>query len=158
MTTNAPHNSDRQWSTPTIVLAGRMTGPFHHLEILGYLPYALPGGNPKTGKLSPRTNITPANFGKIPSDVNWKGLYIGILKWTKRRPTTRKKAKVWQKRGDNALVRLGRIATFPDDAPALIAIDCDSETEQREHADTASCGATWTRKYWSSATARGRSF
>jgi hypothetical protein len=123
-------DSGPQWTTPTIDEGRPITGHFHGLEVRGYLPYVLPGGNPKTGKLSPRTSITLATFGKVPCELNYQGLYIGMLKWTKRGPTTFEEAKGWQKRGENALLRTGRIATFSEDAPALIAIDCDAETEE----------------------------
>jgi hypothetical protein len=107
-----------------------ITGPFHRLERLGYLPYCLPGGNPRTGKLSPKTTIKPSNFGKVPAELNSQGLYRGMAKWTQRPPTTREEARVWQNRGENQLLRTGTIATFPDDMPALIAIDCDAETAE----------------------------
>jgi AAA domain len=128
------HDSGRHWSTPVIEPERKITGPFHRLEALGFLPYALPGGNPGTGKLSPHTSIKPCNFGKVPAELNKLGLYHGMREWTKRGPTTREEANAWEERNENQLIRTGKIATFPDDAPALIAIDCDAETAEMSEA------------------------
>jgi hypothetical protein len=128
MTTNAPQGSERPWATPIIGSAEPITGPFHRLDILGYRPYTLPGGNPLIGKLSPHSKVTPKTFGKVPVELNYLGHYRGMHQWTKRRFTTQEQAIVWQRRNENQLIRTGRIETFPKDAPALIAIDCDAET------------------------------
>ena len=115
-----------QWSTPFIDEGRPITGFFHRLEILGYLPFALPGGNPKTGKLSPHSAINPASFGKVPVELRG-GFYIGMRGWTRREPATVKDAKAWEARGENALIRLGAIDAFHKNAAALIAIDNDAE-------------------------------
>jgi hypothetical protein len=120
-----------QWSAPVVTEDGKLiTGPFHRLEILGYLPYALSGGQPRNGKLSPHTKIKPENFGKVPVEMNAMGFYRGMRDWTKRAQTTRGDANVWQRRSENQLVRTGKIASFPDDAATLIAVDCDAETSE----------------------------
>jgi hypothetical protein len=124
------HDSHPQWTAPTADEGRPITGHFHDLDIRGYLEYALPGGNPRPGQLSSLSTINPASFGKIPVELNNQGLYIGMRKWTKRAPTTFEEARVWQKRNENALVRLGRISTFPKGAAALIAIDCDAESPE----------------------------
>jgi hypothetical protein len=124
------HDSGREWSAPIIEAGRAITGPLHRLEVLGYLPYVLPGGNPRTGKLSPLSKIKPSNFGKVPVELNGEGLYRGIRKWTKRAATTRGEANVWQKRAENQLIRTGKIRALPKDAEAVIPIDCDAETAE----------------------------
>jgi hypothetical protein len=127
---NGSPQAPRQWSTPRIGPERKLSGPFHLLQILGYRQYTLPGGNPLTGKLSPNSKVSLSSFGKVPVELNSQGLYRGITKWTTRRWTTSKRAKVWEDRGENQLIRTGKISAFPNDAAALIAFDCDAETPE----------------------------
>jgi hypothetical protein len=117
---------DRERSPPPPIVKQ----PFRHLETLGYGPYILSGGNPRSGKLSPNSKIKPDNFGKVPVELGEDGLYRGAVKWTRKAETTRGELIAWQKAGDNQLLRTGKIPTFPDDAPAIIALDCDAETAE----------------------------
>jgi predicted P-loop ATPase len=74
MTTQQPGASASDWA---------------HFQALGLTPDLLPVVSDLTAELSPKSKLSPANIGKVPSQFNRDGYVVGFPDWTEHVATDR---------------------------------------------------------------------